>query len=198
MVNLSAIREHVILMLNKGLSKSLTYHNTHHTLDVAAQCQLIAIEEGIDDQRILLELQIAALYHDSGFLFTYNNHEERGCLIAREQLPGFGVDETAIDHICELIMATKVPQMPHNHLQKIICDADLDYLGRGDFFETGTNLHLELIKYNLIGDDHDWEERQLYFLQNHRYFTNSSQKKREPVKLKFVQQLLLMKKTATK
>ncbi|MEJ7587957.1 MAG: HD domain-containing protein [Ferruginibacter sp.] len=177
-------------MLTEGLSTALTYHNVSHTLDVALHCDMIAKEEGITDKDILLELQVAALYHDTGFIFAYTGHEEESCSIAREQLPGFGMNERQIDTICGLIMATKVPQAPANELQKVICDADLDYLGRDDFFETGNKLRLELIAYEMLSGDNDWDERQLIFLQTHQYFTNTSRQKRGPVKLGFIKQLI--------
>src|SRR4051812_48959933 len=158
MVNLATIHKHVVTMLDTGLSRALTYHNVDHTLDVAAQCLAIAKEEGITHKQTLFELQVAALYHDSGFLFTYDKHEERSCKTAIQQLPAFGVSGKMIENICELIMATKVPQKPANMLQSIICDADLDYLGREDFFETGNKLRLELIANNLISCENDWVE----------------------------------------
>ena len=190
MVNLATIHNHVVTMLDTGLSRALTYHNVNHTLDVAVQCLAIAKEEGIRHKQTLLELQVAALYHDTGFLFTYDKHEEKSCKIAMQQLPAFGITEKAIGNICELIMATKIPQEPANMLQNIICDADLDYLGREDFFETGNNLRLELIANNLITGENDWIERQLVFLKAHQYFTKTSRQKREPVKTKFMHQLL--------
>jgi uncharacterized protein len=197
MVNLSTIRNHVVVMLNAGLSRALTYHNLKHTLDVAFQCLAIAKAEGITDQQSLFELQVAALYHDTGFMFIYKDHEERSCELAREQLPGFGLSEAAIERVCGLIMATKVPQGPSNQLQNIICDADLDYLGRVDFFETGDRLRLELIGYKLIEGEHDWEDRQLSFLRTHEYFTLTSREKRGPVKQKFIEQLIKLKDTET-
>src|SRR4051812_11218118 len=178
MVNLATIHKHVVTMLDTGLSRALTYHNVNHTLDVAAQCLAIAKEEGIMHRQTLLELQVAALYHDTGFLFTYDKHEESSCKTAMQQLPGFGLSEKAIENICELIMATKVPQGPANMLQNIIYDADLDYLGREDFFETGNKLRLELIENKLITCENDWMDRQLQFLRSHRYFTKTSRQKR--------------------
>lgn len=197
MVNITAIRNHVMLMLNAGLSRALTYHNIHHTLDVAVQCLAIAKAEGIKDRQKLQELQVAALYHDTGFMYIYQEHEKKSCEIAREQLPGFGLSEKAIENICGLIMATRVPQTPLDELQKIICDADLDYLGRPDFFETGDKLRLELITYKLITGENDWEERQLDFLQTHQYFTKTSRQKRSPAKTAFIKQLVNHKKTET-
>lgn len=189
MANIGAIRRQVKAMLNDGLSPGLSYHNLHHTLDVTKQCLAIAKGEGITGKRALEELEISSLYHDTGFLYVYQNHEEKSCEIAREQLPGFGLTEKAIDRICALIMATKVPQVPTNELENIICDADLDYLGRNDFFETGDALRRELIAYKFIETDKDWTERQLIFLANHNYFTNTSRKKRGAAKRKHLQSL---------
>jgi predicted metal-dependent HD superfamily phosphohydrolase len=198
MPNLKPIHDHVVSMLHAGLSAKFTYHNVGHTLDVFEQCLAIATEEGITDPQILFELQVAALYHDTGFLFVYNNHEERSCIIAREQLPGFGINAASIETICEIIMATKVPQTPLNHLQQIICDADLDYLGRPDFFDTGNSLRKELIAFDFINDQHDWDDRQLQFLKSHHYFTATSKRKRAPQEQQFIEQLIRNNKTASK
>jgi uncharacterized protein len=195
MININFIRDHVIAMLTAGLSKELVYHNIHHTIDVTEQCLTIAKEEGIVDLNELQNLEIASLYHDVGFIYTYDGHEAKGCEIVRKQLPDFGVTDESIDAICDLIMATKVPQRPLNHLQQIICDADLDYLGRKDFYQTGNDLRNELINYNLITDQHDWEERQLNFLNTHHYFTTTSINKREPFKKEFIRQLEKLKES---
>jgi len=70
MVNLAIIEDHIVSMLDTGLSKKLTYHNIDHTRDVRIQCLAIAKEEGISDEKVLYTLQVAALYHDTGFLKT--------------------------------------------------------------------------------------------------------------------------------
>ena len=195
MINITAIQEHVLSMLKEGLSTRLTYHNIDHILDVTAQCQEIASAEGITDKDTLLALHIASLYHDAGFLFVYVGHEEKGCEMAREQLPGFEVTGSMIDNICAIIMATKIPQSPKNLLQQIICDADLDYLGRKDFLTISDNLCKEVLEYKIVGSKKEWEERQLYFLQTHTYFTQSSQKKRTLGMVNHLQKLLEEKTT---
>ena len=193
MANLKAIRNHIIILLTEGLAKDLTYHDLQHTLDVTAQCMKIARDEQIHSPAVLEELEIACLYHDIGFMYVYKDHEEKGCEIAREQLPGFGLKSENIENICALIMATKVPQHPHTHLQKIICDADLDYFGRADFFENSDKLRRELIAYNLIADETAFEDRQIAFLQSHEYFTESSRKKRSLIKMNLLRKLIKRK-----
>ena len=189
MPNITTIQKSVSSIL-EGLSPHLTYHTLSHTLDVAEQCIVIATAEGITDKQILLELEIAALYHDAGFLYAYAGHEAVSCTIAREQLPGFGVTENAIDNICALIMATKVPQLPGNKLQQIICDADLDYFGRDDFFDISNNLQKEVLAYKIVGSKKEWEQRQLQFLTAHSYFTNTARQKRDPIKQLHIKKIM--------
>ena len=47
-------------------------------------------------------------------------------------------------------MATKVPQSPKNHLEEILCDCDLDYLGRDDFEKISNNLFSEWKEHGLV------------------------------------------------
>ncbi|MDB5275857.1 MAG: hypothetical protein JWR61_812 [Ferruginibacter sp.] len=197
MVNVNIIEYQVLTRLKKELSAELTYHNVAHTIDVIRECQAIARAEGITDEQTLTELHIAAIYHDAGFLFVYNGHEEMGCEMAREELPAFGIGAHSIDNICRLIMATKMPQSPDGLLQKIICDADLDYLGRDDFFLISSNLCKEVLAYKIANNKKEWEERQVHFLQSHTYFTQSSRQSRSPVQCAHIQKLVLDKNKKT-
>ncbi len=193
MINIKNITEHVITMLKNGLPESLTYHNIEHTLDVAKQCQSIAKEEGITDEQTLMELEIAALYHDTGFLYAYKGHEEKSCELAQKELPGFGVNEKSIDRICEIILATKVPQLPKNHLGQIICDADLDYIGRDDFFIISEKLRREFLEYKITSSEKEWKESRIKFIETHKFFTKSSQQRRNLKKLSLLDYLKSMK-----
>jgi hypothetical protein len=119
-------------------------------------------------------LKVAALFHDSGFLHVYKEHEEKGCMIAKEFLPVFGVSEKQLQQIFGMIMATRIPQQPKNYLEEIICDADLDYLGRDDFYPIGKTLYHEWKAFGFVRDEEDWNKKQVRFLEAHHYFTDSS------------------------
>jgi predicted metal-dependent HD superfamily phosphohydrolase len=160
----------------------LSYHNSQHTLDVLTQAENIAKLEGITDPEMLFFLKVAALTHDSGFTEVYFNHEEKSCEIMRRELQSYQFPEEKLQFIAELIMATRMPQQPQNHLQQILCDADLDYLGRDDFFEISNRLREELIEFGILKDDKDWDKKQVEFLEAHHYFTKSSQDLRESKK----------------
>jgi len=174
--------ENAVLKKLETLSPDLTYHSREHTRDVVRQSERIAHEESITDQRKVFVLKIAALYHDTGFIETYSNHEEKSCQIFLRDSLSFGLNPSEIKEITELIMVTKIPQQPKNLLQRIICDADLDYLGRDDFEKIGEKLRQEFLVYGVVQSDEEWDRLQLKFLTSHKYHTASSQRDREPVK----------------
>ena len=178
-VRFDDIEETVLNMLEEKLPKNLYYHNLKHTIDVTTQVEIIGRSEGISDYEMLM-LKTAAIFHDTGFTRTYKDHEEAGCEIAREYLPKYDYTPEQIDFICNLIMKTKLPPKPVTLLEQIICDADLDYLGRADFIPVSGNLYRELRERGAIEDDiNKWNKMQIKFIEGHQYFTNSAKKMRD-------------------
>jgi HD superfamily phosphodiesterase len=168
--------------LERGLSEKLTYHSINHTKDVVKAVERIALLEGVTDEGLFL-LKTAAILHDAGFIERYEHNEEVGAQMARDLLPKYGYTEQHIKTIVELIHVTEIPHRPINKLQEIICDADLDYLGRDDFEEIADRLRIELREMKKIDSDRKWDEIQVKFLEQHQYFTQTSiemrQKKKE-------------------
>ncbi|MBC6490311.1 HD domain-containing protein [Flavihumibacter stibioxidans] len=180
------LKENIIQRLTAGLDKQLTYHNLAHTLDVLEQAERIAHEENLTDPRSLLLIRIAALYHDTGFLDTYRGHEARSCEIMLEDLEKHSFSAADLDAIQGMIMATRIPQSPANLMEEVICDADLDYLGRDDFPPISNNLMREFLVYGIIKKETEWDPLQVGFFEKHQYFTKSSRTLRQPRKLEYL------------
>lgn len=176
-MNLEQAEKYILEKLNKELPSNLYYHSKAHVIDVLQASMMYAEMENLNEHEKLL-LKTAVLYHDAGFIVQSKDHESIGCEIARAQLPQFEYTESEIEQICGMIMATKIPQSPKNLLEEIICDSDLDYLGRDDFWEIGNNLFKELSFYGILNDEKDWNRLQLKFLSGHQYFTKSALKLR--------------------
>jgi len=174
-------RAYILEQLRTRLPIKRTYHCLEHTLDVYASAISIAEQEGVDGEGLVL-LKIAALYHDAGFLAQDTDHEEAGCRIAQEVLPGFGFNERQIEQVCDMIMATRIPQSPRDELARILCDADLDYLGRADFNRIGATLFEEMRTYGVLSTEREWNQLQVRFIERHSYFTQTNKQLREPVK----------------
>lgn len=187
------IHRHVLQMLEEKLSPKLTYHSIEHTMDVLDQAIRIADEEGIADEQDLFVLKVATLYHDSGFIYTYRGHEEKSWELAERELPELGVNAEQLARIQGLIAATHIPQMPKNHLEEVICDADLDYLGRDDFSPIANLLYQELLTLNMVKNEQEWNLIQVKFLSSHHYFTKSSfqlRGKKEAIHLAALQEIV--------
>lgn len=190
-MNYHAAKAFILEKLERELSADLTYHGLHHTLDVLHITEELCLMEAIGAYESML-LKTAALFHDSGFIKNNKDHETLGCAIAREHLPRYDYTPLEIERICSMIMATKIPQSPANFLEAILCDADLDYLGREDFFDIGSTLFQELKTYQVLQREEDWNRLQVSFLEKHAFFTPTNQRRRAPRKQAYLEQLKQM------
>jgi len=173
-MQLEEARIAAINILKESLPKYLTYHSLEHTLDVYDETLRIAKSERItsnDDLNILLT---AAIYHDLGFVVSELNHEQQSSIICMNILPKFDYTDIEINRVCEVIMATKIPQTPNSHLAEILCDADLDYLGRNDFEKISDSLYDEFKYRKIIPDRQTWDNIQVNFFNSHHYFTKTN------------------------
>lgn len=166
----------LIEKLENELPPFLHYHNAEHTKDVLSGAEMLAKSEKISGEDLII-LKTAALFHDSGFLETYSDHEEISCDMARKWLPRFGYSKEQIEQICQLILATKIPQAPRNRLAQILCDADLYYLGTERYFIGANNLYKELHEAGLVKSREEWSKEEIKFVEAHHYFTATAQKK---------------------
>lgn len=164
------IYQQVISRLTAELSPHLTYHSVAHTKYVLKKAIYIAEKENLPQIELEL-LKIAALYHDVGFIFGPENHEEKGCEIMRNDLFNYGFSETQIEEIAEMIRATKIPQQPTSHAAKILADADLEYLSTTLFEEVGEYLFQELRHFIPEFTRKKWNDIQVNFIGNHKYHT---------------------------
>ena len=180
-MDVESARTYILQRLRNELPPTRTYHSLEHTLDVYASVIDIAEKEGVSGEGLAL-LKTAALYHDSGFVIQDKEHENAGCVIIREQLPQFGFTPRQVELVCDMVLATRIPQSPRNKLARILCDADLDYLGRGDFTPIGDQLFAEMKAYGVLTTEREWNELQVRFLERHQYFTVTNKQLREPVK----------------
>ncbi len=182
------LRKEILGILNSKLSHKLTYHAVSHTLDVLNVCNQYIKREKIEERNAKI-LRIGALFHDIGFTISHIDHEQLGSEIAQEMMAKYRFEQPDIDRVKGLIMATKIPQSPQTYLEKIICDADLDYLGRTDFPEISEKLFEELKMFSVVSTREQWNHMQIKFLEAHTYHTNFARKNRQPRKEKRIKDL---------
>lgn len=187
-MNYAGAKAFILDKLERELSDKLYYHGIHHTLDVLNIVDELCDLEEVDGEALVL-LRTAALFHDSGFTIASQEHERLGCEIAQGALPYYGYSAQQIEQICGMIMATKIPQSPKTHLEEIMCDADLDYLGRDDFYSIGQSLFKELSAFGILSDEKKWNGIQVKFLEGHHFHTQTNIQRRNPIKQSYLQEL---------
>lgn len=157
------------------LSDDLVFHNFYHTTNVVRGVKDIGkhLHLGKEEKEILL---LAAWFHDSGHIITYEEHEEASQQIALEWLEREHYPAQKIEQVLACIAATHLPQQPHNLLEQVICDADLYHLSLGEYHHIQFMLREEFRR--VFGKEYtnlQWMEDNLKFLHNHHYFTTFGQ-----------------------
>ncbi len=182
-------KEYILGRMKRELDPRLEYHSIEHTFDVLNAAIIIAEKEGVSKNELEL-IKTAAVFHDSGIMETYIGHEEASCRIVRDNLPKFGYSVEEVETIAKMILTTQLPQNASTFLEQILCDADLDYLGRDDFFMISLRLFHEWNVLNIKTlTIKQWYDLQIEFLSSHKYFTKCAIKMRREKKLENLQQI---------
>jgi HD superfamily phosphodiesterase len=189
MAKYEAAIKHILSAMKEGLPSELTYHSLEHTLAVISLTEEIAEKEGINHDDFNL-LKVSAAFHDCGYLKGLKEHEINGCKMVDDILPEFGFTPHESQRIKGMIMATRLPQTPMNHLEQIICDADLAYIGGDNYFEIVEGLKAEIVATSHPLSEKEWLDMQISFLKAHSFFTEYAIKTFENKKLEVLQKLM--------
>ncbi len=196
-MDFSSFQDKVIALFKSELPADLFYHSVQHAIDVLQSSEAISLAEGLTGDNLTI-VETAALLHDVGFIEKYDKNEEVSCRIAQELLPSFRYNSKQISTIKGVIMATRIPQNPLNLFDRIVCDADLDYLGTSDFENKSDLLRKELKVHGKNFTDAEWLQYEIGFISHHQYWTNTSTEFREPQKKRNLEilkrQLMKLKK----
>ena len=188
-MNLTEAKKYILNRLEKELSNGLHYHGVHHTKDVYHVMESLLEKENMDEEDAII-LKTSALYHDTGFLFEYHHNEDLAIGLCREVLPGFGYSEIQIEKIAGIIHSTKMHIQPESSMEKLMSDADFDYLGRTDVFDIAASLHEELKAHGYQFSPIEWINIQIDFLKKHRFYSATSLSSREEGKQHYLNTLL--------
>lgn len=162
----------VIQLFKEHLPGWALYHDLSHTIDTVQSCIEIGKESGLTEDD-LEQLIIAAWFHDVGYIYKVDGHEEKSSEIASDFLKSIDYPTDKIEIVINCILATKVSIIPKNLIESVICDSDLVSLGSIDYFRKNNLLkdETELREGRKIIEV-DWLQRSLKFLSEHRYYTD--------------------------
>jgi len=171
-VIIDAAQQYVTTQYQDHPHPNLVYHNLEHTRQVVAAAAQISAHYRLQDTDLLV-VYIAAWFHDLGYLLgDSKTHEETGASLARNFLNEQKVPLNIQEQVTGCIMATKMPQEPHNLLEEIVCDADLFNFGTKEFKKRTKVLHREIeLTHEKEISGADWTAVTLQLLEGHHYHT---------------------------
>ncbi len=164
-------------LFKEKLSKKLVYHNYKHTFEVVKEARQLSEGYHLSEEELEI-LLLAAWFHDTGYVSTYEGHEDESVEVATTFLREEGYAEESITQVARCIMATKHGQLTHHILEDILVDADIANIGKETFFATAELLRVEWeIFMNRTFSDLEWAQFQLDFLLSVSFRTQTAQAK---------------------
>ena len=191
---LKMVDQYIRALFKDELPGAIKYHDANHTLHptrgVVAVANRIAIAENISEHDREL-LTAAAYFHDTGYIREYDKNEPIAARMAGRILKLIGYTPNDIEKIQNMILSTDLACEPKTHVEKILCDADLDHFGREDLFKLDGKLREGRRARGIdVSDDLKWYKGTLEIITKYQYYTESQKKLREEEKQKNIKRLL--------
>ena len=165
-------RLHVRRYFSKHMPETMLFHDLEHTLTVARFAVDIARASGLKGAGSLT-VELAALFHDTGYVLAYEGHEEKSAKLASTWLKARGASRSDILAVSTLIMATRMHHVPRGLAQCAIRDADSAKAGQADFEEKGERLRRELEHhFGKRISAAAWRRENLSYLEAHKFHTS--------------------------
>lgn len=164
-------RLHVRRHFARHIPKWMAFHDLEHTLSVVRAAQDIGAGMGLSSDQ-LRTLEVAALFHDTGYASAYRGHEKKSVMLAKAFLKQQRASAALVNQVSALILSTRMGVRPRTPMQRVLRDADSAKAGQVDFHEKSERLRAELghVRRKPI-PAHAWNAENLTYLRHHRFHT---------------------------
>lgn len=166
-------KDYVTDLLEKGLTSDHVYHDLAHTMSVRDAGRELGIKYHLEEEELEL-LELASLFHDTGFTRTYNSHEDASKDIAEEFLKKENYPEEKIARIKRLIEVTRVGVEPKTLLEKIMKDSDFNTNGTSYLEKSEALRHEWKVFCGTNMSDEDWLKNNREFWKGHQFYTGEA------------------------
>lgn len=165
------VENYVFDQFKSSKRPNLLFHDYKHFSDVTAATIEIGEASGLSADELEI-LQIAAWFHDIGYLQKNEGHEELSVEVAKEFLLKEKYKDGNILKVVDCILATKKDVEPSSLLEEIMCDSDTLNIGSPEYLNRSKLLKLENIKLcDASFTELEWIKWELDFLSKHRFYT---------------------------
>lgn len=165
-----ALKNSALAVLKARLPSCCTYHNSAHAERVFRAAEKLGRLEGLSPVE-LEDLRLAAVFHDFGYIESMFDNEKLAAKYMFEVGTPYGIDGARAERLAALVRETAYPYAPQSRLGKILCDADIEYVGDRDFEHQADCFRMELARQGKEFSDREWYEFEIRFLEGISFFT---------------------------
>ncbi|UII77758.1 HD domain-containing protein [Flagellimonas sp. HMM57] len=171
-VLMKKVEHYVTNLLTFHLPKNIYYHNIAHTRMVVGAVQIISKKTKLEKRQVMI-LELAAWFHDIGFLSKNVGHKRLSAEMAANFLKTNKVRSSIIYQVTDCIMSTKYGAVPESLAEAIIMDADMFHISRNDYWKLNSLLRKEISSIDSSHYTHEeWYGKNLEFLKNISFNTD--------------------------
>ena len=179
----------VTKLLKENLPSEFTYHNLQHAGEVFS-----SVTEIGENSKLTIEelefIQIAALFHDTGFIKGYLDHEFKSIEIVKDYLEKMNYPRVKIEKITGIIVITTLGNVPANLSEMVIKDADNLHIAKEDFYTKSLLLRSEWAYFKSKKyTDEEWLQSSLNFISRNVFFTEYANSRYEAGRQKNISRL---------
>ena len=181
--------EFVTKLLNENLPSEFTYHNHIHAREVFEAVTELGKNSSLPNEELEI-IQVAAWFHDTGFIRSYLDHEYKSIEIVKEYLENIHYPEEKIDKITDIIIMTEMGNIPVSLSEKIMRDADILHIGKEEFYSKSLTLKSEWESIDRKKfTELEWLQSSLDFINSTLFYTDYAKSKYERGRQKNISRL---------
>ncbi|MGB3606049.1 MAG: Pycsar system effector family protein [Psychroserpens sp.] len=178
--------ENLVYDLFQENSKHLPYHNYDNTIRVVNYVKLLAQEENINqiDTEALI---IAAYFHNVAYQADAEHHEDLAADKCSFYLQEQGKNAEFIDKVKAIILSADPKKVFTTNLDRLLNDAINGHLSHKNFVNYSDLLRREkeILENDKIEVD-TWNDKNIKYLEKHRFFTDYAKEHWQPLKEKLI------------
>lgn len=180
--------KYVSSMLADNSSGRIIFHDLSRILELKRSAENVGALSGLPAEDMAL-LRLGALFLFSGCVRSVDRYHEESAAIAAAFLSGQGADQSTIDRVRELILATRAPQDPKDPVAAALCDATLMFTASGNALEQVDLLCDETMMNQPGLKRNAFEKGFVEFLRGHAFFTEYGRTVLQPHKEDLAQRI---------
>ncbi|NJM17024.1 MAG: adenylate/guanylate cyclase domain-containing protein [Bacteroidales bacterium] len=168
MLRLTDMEEDIVAYMEHEFPENLFYHNYKHTYELHNRVELFIQALGILRYDKLI-IRTAALVYDLYYIEYKLSDKVNLKYKYKELLYEYGYNDFQIDEVTQICKCLANPLMPKTLNEKILVDAEYNYLGRIDFLEIISNRFHEDVQYVGVSSKKQWIEKERDFMKHFRF-----------------------------